>query len=281
VSQSERTAMLSSILQKPLGAVTVLGTAIGGPYALFETDAGTATRVAIAGMLGSPSAESSSAPSTGGAVAAGAAPIAHSMLLTQAPAASASVSAAATSTAFPVTPTAAQVPSWTPPPIADLREVIRFDMTPLALPQRFAQVTTMVGQPPFDVYRVALVTGTGPSDLVGTLTYFFNANQAVQRIQFVGTTGDPAMIAGMMVHYYSLRPETGLGGQLFTTRWNNRITSLLQIRASTVMSAQTPNSNYQVFLELNQPSTHYGLSEEAYRATGLAPPQTGSSLFGF
>jgi hypothetical protein len=272
----ERSSMLSSILQKPLGAITVLGTAIGGPYALFETEAGTAARVAVQGLLSSataPSQPNSSQPPAGGAVAPGAAPVPHSMLLAQNPIASPQPSAAAPSIQEPA--------PWTPPPIYDIREVIRFDMTPMALPQRFGQVTTLTGYAPFDVYRVALVTGTGPSDLVGTLTYFFNESKAVQRIQFSGTTGDPSMIAGMMVQYYGLRPEASLGGQLFASRWNNRITSLLQVRPANVMSATSPNTNYSLFLELNQPSTYYGLSDDAQRVTGVAPPTHGGSLFGF
>jgi hypothetical protein len=151
----------------------------------------------------------------------------------------------------------------------------------MALPLRFPQVTTFSSPSALDGYRVALVTGTSPSDLAGTLTYWFDARRAVQRIQFAGSTGDPSMVAGMMVHYYGLRPEASLGGQLFTSRWNNRITSLLHVRTAPVMNAGTPNTNYQVFLELNQPSNYYSLSDEAYGAAGLAPPPPSSSFFGF
>jgi hypothetical protein len=269
----ERTAMLSSILQKPLGAITVLGTAIGGPYALFETEAGTAARQAIQGMLDASPSGQTPTPATGGSVSEAGAPLPHSMLLSQNPSAQATVVAASTVQQPP--------PVWTPPPIVDLREVIRFDMTPTALPQRFAQVTTVTGNPQYDAYRVPLVTGTGPTDLAGTLTYAFDANKAVQRIQFMGTTGDPSMVAGMMVHFYGLRPEASLGGQLFTTRWNNRVTSVLHIRPASVITAGSTNGNYHVFLELNQPSTYYGLSEEAYREAGIAPARAANSWFGF
>lgn len=272
----ERCSMLSSILQKPLGAITVLGTAIGGPYALFETDAGTAARVAVQSLLSSTAPQSqpnSSTPPAGGVVIPAGAPIPHSMLLSQNPTTSPQ--------STQVVPAIQEPAPWTPPPIDDIREVIRFDMTPMALPQRFGQVTTLTGYAPFDVYRVALVSGTRPSDLVGTLTYFFNESKAVQRIQFNGTTGDPSMIAGMMVQYYGLRPEASLGGQLFTSRWNNRITSLLQVRPANVISAASPNTNYLLFLELNQPSAYYGLSDDAHRLSGVAPPPPSGSLFGF
>ncbi|MBU6236393.1 MAG: hypothetical protein KGQ51_01110 [Planctomycetes bacterium] len=277
--------MLSSLFQKPLGAITVLGTAIGGPYALFETELGTAARSAIQGMLTSAPAGQTEIPASGGSVPGGVPPLPHGMLIPQNPqfvsASSPQSSAPPVSGNNSGTISSGAVPPWTPPPVYDLREVIRFDMHPMALPQRFGQVTTLTGYPQFEAYRVPLTTGTGPTDLVGTLTYCFDANKAVQRIQFLGTTGDPSMISGMMVHFYGLRPEASLGGQLFTTRWNNRITSLLQVRPADVMTAQSPSGNYHIFLELNQASTYFGLSEEAYRMTGIAPPTSGNSFFGF
>lgn len=282
----ERTSMLSSILQKPLGAITVLGTAIGGPYALFETEMGTAARSAVQGMLTSSPTSSSEIPASSGTVPGGIPPLPHRMLIPQNPSigsANAAQSPEISSVAGNSSSTLSNgaIPPWTPPPVYDLREVIRFDMHPMALPQRFGQVTTLTGYPQFEAYRVPLTTGTGPTDLLGTMTYCFDANKAVQRIQFTGTTGDPSMISGMMVHFYGLRPEASLGGQLFTMRWNNRITSLLQVRPADVMTAHSPNGNYHVFLELNQASTYYGLSEEAYRITGIAPPTSGNSFFGF
>jgi hypothetical protein len=136
-------------------------------------------------------------------------------------------------------------------------------MTPMALTQRFAPVTTLAGYSQFDVYRIGLVTGSQPTDLTGTVTYYFDANKSVQRIQFFGNTGDPSMVIGMMVQFYRLQPEAALGGQLFTTRWNNRVTSFLHVRPAAVVQAGYSSSNYQVFLELNQPSMHYGLSDDA------------------
>lgn len=164
-----------------------------------------------------------------------------------------------------------QTPSMVAAPVYDVREVIRFDMTPMGLLQRFQQVTTIPGNPHYDIQRVALSTGTQPTDLAGTLTYFFDANKVVQRIQFTGTTGDPSMIASMMVQYYRLQPEPSLGGQLFTTRWNGRVTSLMHATPAAVLQ-YSPNAhaNYSVFMELNQPSPYYGLSEEAAR---FLPPQ--------
>jgi hypothetical protein len=114
-----------------------------------------------------------------------------------------------------------------------------------------------------DGLRVPLITGTRPSDVAGTLTYYFDAGQSLRRINLHGLTGDPSQLATLMVQFYGLQPEQSLGGQLFTTRWNNRITNLLQIAPAPIIYAGADHSKYIVFLELNQASASFGLSQEA------------------
>lgn len=147
--------------------------------------------------------------------------------------------------------------------VHDLREVLRFDIAPHWLPQRFSRVSTVLSNVQMDGLRVPLITGTRPTDLAGTLTYYFDANQSLRRINLHGLTGDPSQLAALMVQYYGLQPEQSLGGQLFTTRWNNRIANLLQIAPAPVIYAGADHSKYIVFLELNQTSTSFGLSQEA------------------
>jgi len=147
--------------------------------------------------------------------------------------------------------------------VPDLREVLRFDIAPGWLPQRFARVTTVTSNVRMDGLRVPLITGTRPSDIAGSLTYFFDASKSLQRIQLHGMTGDPSQLAQLMVQYYHLQVEPSLGGQLLTTRWNNRVTSVLQIAPAPIIYAGADHSKYVLFLELNQPSNQYGLSDEA------------------
>lgn len=147
--------------------------------------------------------------------------------------------------------------------VTDLREVLRFDIAPGWLPQRFARVTTVTSNVRMDGLRVPLITGTRTHDIAGSLTYFFDVNKALQRIQLHGMTGDPGQLANLMLQYYHLQVEPSLGGQLLTARWNNRITSMLQIAPAPIIYAGADHSKYILFLELNQPSNQYGLSEEA------------------
>lgn len=383
--------MVASFFQKPIGAVTLLGTAIGAPYAIFETDAGTAARVALQQWVNTDPA--APAIPTGGAVSAGAStdgstpwntnltpnvttdpnfssasypagtvvtPVGSPVLYSHypsngtatpaypsvqsqpptiagyptstntpistgpistgpsypAPATSAAAGYsplmgsmapgtpsspyALPSTSGPVpvngtAPVASPFPGASPmamsnqlppnawPPsvantpsslpyapatasnghVSDFREVIRFDISPSFVTQRFDRITTVLSDVQLDGMRVAFVSGTRPTDIAGTMTYFFDIQQTVQRIQFQGTTGDPSVLSQLMVQYYRLTPENSLGGHFFTTRWNGQVTSLMLISPAPVMTADSPLSRYSIFLELNQPSHQYSLSQEA------------------
>jgi hypothetical protein len=84
------------------------------------------------------------------------------------------------------------------PPIVDIGEALRFDLTPAWVLQRWPRVSTGMGQVQMQGYRVALVTGTSEHDLAGSLTYYFNPRQQLQRIVFYGTTGDPGKLVAFL-----------------------------------------------------------------------------------
>ncbi len=318
--------MLSNFLRKPVGIVTILGAAVGGPYAAFETDVGRQLRQSLVSRM----AQSPSEQDQINASSHYASSDPYSLLVASDSRGSPSIAASQTSAwgqnerngpsnnlaavapqagspftmqAYPAFPNgsstpipyletrsgpAAAVPGrtdqlWdytlgTPTlgqiqqqpntavgggVVNDLREVLRFDIVPGWLPQRFARVSTVTSNVQMDGLRVPLITGTQPKDIAGTLTYYFDSSQALKRINLHGLTGDPTQLANLMVQFYQLRPEQSLGGQLFTTRWNNRITSVMQISPAPVIYAGADHSKYILFLELNQPTNQYGLSEEA------------------
>lgn len=335
--------MLSNFIQKPIGIVTILGAAVGGPYAAFETEVGTQLRKSMVARLAqsanpsgstqaneaydpyslmvangsnrlqSPTASPSSAWNQNqsnivGNYSTQAAPNEHSNFASNGQVISTVYGPA---TMQPIGPPTHYVDNGSPVPfptpylanragpasaipgktdqlwdytlgtptlnqiqqqpnaavgggaVNDLREVLRFDIVPGWLPQRFARVSTVTSNVQMDGLRVPLITGTQPKDIAGTLTYYFDASQSVKRINLHGLTGDPTQLANLMVQYYQLKPEQSLGGQLFTTRWNNRITSVLQVAPAPIIYAGADHSKYVIFLELNQPTNQYGLSDEA------------------
>lgn len=149
------------------------------------------------------------------------------------------------------------------PPIQALREVVRFDISPNWVPQRFPRVSTVLADTHLDGLRVPLVTGTTPSDLAGTLTYYFDHYQRVQRITIHAMTGDPSRFVAELQHAYQLHQQPSLGGGLYLKKWNGRPTSVVYTAPAPVISADDPYSRYQFFAELNQAGLEYGLSNEA------------------
>ncbi len=331
--------MLSNFMNKPLGIATILGLAVGTPYAAFETELGTNIRTAATRMIGAqlpsrsnevnnnltanPSDPYSLTSANGGAwngtmapqspwsngtpsvdpnmgmvpgvanygYPAGsypmAAPIPNAVLdpamlgvggavpiyppYLESQRGSTSLVGGRTDQLWNNTlgtPSIAQVQQQPGANIGggnvqDLREVLRFDITSGWITQRFARVSTVLSNVKLDGLRVPLVTGTRPVDLAGTMTYYFDASQTMRRIHVHALTGDPTWISQLIVQFYQLTPEQSLGGQLFTTRWNNRVTSMMQVSPAPVIYAGADHSKFIVFLELNQPSLDYGLSEEA------------------
>ncbi len=132
--------------------------------------------------------------------------------------------------------------------VQDLREVLRFDVTPLWLTQRFSRVTTVLSNVQLDGMRVPLVTGTQTTDLAGTLTYYFDSRQSVRRINLHGLTGDPSQLANLMVQFYGLKPEQSLGGHLYTYRWNNQVNSVLHLSPAPIVYSGADHSKFIVFL---------------------------------
>jgi hypothetical protein len=103
--------------------------------------------------------------------------------------------------AAPATPNTAKKP----PAGESFDDVFRFDIVPEWIINRWRQVTPGLSQLELQGYRVPLVTGTAVDDLAGSLTYYFNARQQVQRISFQGTTGD----AGRLIRFLAGRYQFG------------------------------------------------------------------------
>ena len=78
----------------------------------------------------------------------------------------------------------------------DAGSVFRFEITPEWILAHWPSVSTGLAQLQLEGYRVPLVTGTGQQDVAGALTYYFDARQRLQRINFVGVSGDPRRLIG-------------------------------------------------------------------------------------
>ena len=64
--------------------------------------------------------------------------------------------------------------------ITPIAEALRFDLTPQYVAQRWTRVSTSLRDRGLKGMRVPLVTGTDPTDLFGSVTYFFDGSNRVQ-----------------------------------------------------------------------------------------------------
>ncbi|WP_146519203.1 DUF6690 family protein [Stieleria varia] len=147
--------------------------------------------------------------------------------------------------------------------VADLREVMRFDITPDWVIARFARVSTVLADLQLKGMRVPVVTGTHATDFAGTLTYYFDAAGKLQRISLHGFTGDPSRLAQAMVGHYQLQSEPTLEAGVYTRRWNGSPIHLLRLTHAPVVYSDAVHHKYTMFLELNQMNSAHGISLEA------------------
>jgi hypothetical protein len=123
---------------------------------------------------------------------------------------------------------------------------------------RWERVSTQLGSLDFQGYRVPLVTGTGIDDLAGSLTYYFDAQQTLQRITFQGTTGDINRITHLLSARYEMAHKATDDPSLVLVesrrRWGTKKTSQLRIRDAAVASSENAHRRFQLALVLERPA---------------------------
>jgi hypothetical protein len=143
-------------------------------------------------------------------------------------------------------------------PVADLAEVLRFDISPGWVLARWPHVTTGMAHVQYQGYRVPLVTGTKADDLAGSLTYYFGAKQQVERIVFRGTTGDVRKLVALVMNRYGFvrRLTNDPGLFLYEAAGDDgRVHSMLNVRAAPVIKADDQHHRYQVDLTISRPAS--------------------------
>lgn len=149
--------------------------------------------------------------------------------------------------------------------VEDIREALRFDLTPPMIMQRFSRVSTVLADLQLEGLRVPVVTGIQADDLAGTLTYYFDKSGKIQRINLHGFTGDIQRLVATLTSHYAMQAEPALDAGVYTKRWNGIPVHLLRLTHAPVVYSDAVHQKYTVFLELNQPNLQYGISEEARR----------------
>jgi hypothetical protein len=140
-------------------------------------------------------------------------------------------------------------------PARGLEEILQFEGSPAWVIARWPRVTAGLAELDLQGYRVPLVSGTGPDDLAGSLTYYFNKDQKIERIIFHGTTGDPRKLITLVTSKYSFlhEPTSDPSLSLFQAKWHGKPHSELRIRPARVVRADQPHARYEVDLAMKRP----------------------------
>ena len=141
-------------------------------------------------------------------------------------------------------------------PTPSMAEVLSFDVTADWIMQHWPRVSSGLAQVQLQGYRVPLVTGTSLADLAGSLTYYFNPQQQVQRITFRGTTGDPGALLALLANRYRFtRRLTNDPGVILYESVNpsNQTTGTAKIRSARVIKANQPYTRFDVELAMDRP----------------------------
>ena len=150
-------------------------------------------------------------------------------------------------------------------PVKDLREVLRFDISPRWVFDRFSRVSTVLSDLQLEGLRVPIVTGTQADDLAGTMTYYFDRGDKLQRVTIHGFTGEPDRLVKLLTENYGLSTTPSLEAGVYTKRWNGEPVHFLRLSHAPVVYSDAIHQKYTIFLELNQPNLAYGISAEAKR----------------
>jgi hypothetical protein len=142
-------------------------------------------------------------------------------------------------------------------------QIVRFDLTPDLITQNWSRVTTTQSENFLLGMRVAVVTGPEISDLAGSMTYYFDEQDQLQRISLQGFTGDASRLIAHCEQGYKLEKQATLDAGMYIATWNGMPTSVLHVARAPVIRADSPRTQYYVTLEINRPSSRMQLSPQA------------------
>ena len=145
-------------------------------------------------------------------------------------------------------------------PVGNFEEIFRFDISPTWVRRRWKRVSTNPGDQGLHGLRVALVTGTNSWDLHGSLTYFFDANQRLQRITFRGWTGDESRLTNLLTQRYGFKTQPTHWAGFYLAQRRRQATGALLMQHPTVIYTENPVQQVALVMEINNPQGNFSLS---------------------
>ena len=147
-------------------------------------------------------------------------------------------------------------------PVTNFEEIFRFDVNQTWIKQRWKRVSTSPVDQGLHGLRVALITGTNSWDLHGSLTYYLDASQRVQRITFRGWAGDATKLINLLTQRYQFRPQQTHWAGFYIAQKKRTPTGGLLMQHPTVIKTDNPVQQIAIVLEINNPAGNSVLSRD-------------------
>lgn len=141
-----------------------------------------------------------------------------------------------------------------------LEQALDWNITKNWVYRHWARKSTGLADPTLFGVRVPLVTGSGMTDVAGSMTYYFDNAGVLQRMRLRGQTADTTRLVQFAMARLGMRPRQAFsaGDQLFQAVENKRLRGELQTTPESVLWATSPHSSFGVRLEATRPgSNHY------------------------
>lgn len=138
-----------------------------------------------------------------------------------------------------------------------MADIFRFDVTIRQLTERWPRVSTSLPDLQLQGYRVPLVTGTAETDLAGSLTYYFDSVQQVQRISFNGTTGDGRELLRLLTGRFGFVRRPTREANLLVYEVPVRrgpAQSVVQLKLAPLLKSSVPHQRFDVTLVIERPA---------------------------
>ncbi len=145
---------------------------------------------------------------------------------------------------------------------ARLEQLLRFDITPEWVTNQWSRVTTRLSNLDLNGWRVPIAMGSTPQDLAGSITYYFDTQRRVQRINVHGYLSDPTALVRLVTTRYSMHRLPSAGGDLYVADIEGKMIGALRLLRPPVVRADAPGQRCAVLMELNRTGTSYGMSRE-------------------
>jgi hypothetical protein len=141
-------------------------------------------------------------------------------------------------------------------PVVPIEQALRWEVTPAWVMSTWPRVTTHLAELDLQGYRMPLVTGTTETDIAGSLTYYFDAQQRLARVTFNGTTGDAHRLVTYLNQHHRFQRHLAKddpGLYLYQVEQDQQALSEMRIRAAPIVKNGNPYGRFEVSIDMRRP----------------------------